>query len=151
GLAAAVAAPRRTAVLIVLLAVAALRDDINVIPFLHDLVLAQLHPAVGHALAGLHVVFHAVPRAHEVHLGVGEVEAARGLVGHDPLFDLGNRQSLAGRAALVQAEIAVGVVFALFLEYADLVLAHKNDAAVAVFHLRRLTDELLSHCLNTLS
>src|SRR5215468_9435671 len=72
------------------LAVAALRDDIDVIPFLHDLVLAQLHLAVGDAFAGLHIVFHAMPGADEVHLGIGEVEPAGGLVRHDPLFDLGD-------------------------------------------------------------
>ena len=62
-----------------------------------------------HAFAGLHVVFHAVPGTDEMHLGVGEVEPARGLVGHDPLLDLGDGQPLAGRPALMQAEIAVGV------------------------------------------
>src|SRR6516164_1009377 len=52
---------------------AALGEDINLIPFLDHFVFAQLEPAVGHALAGLHVVFVAVPRAHEVHFAVGEV------------------------------------------------------------------------------
>src|ERR1700722_15577415 len=89
------------------LAVAALRDDIDLIPLLHHLVAAQLELAVGDAFAGLDVVLVAVPRADEVRLGVGEIHALRGLVGHDPLFDLGDDQPLAGRAALVQAVIAV--------------------------------------------
>src|SRR4051794_39791385 len=72
------------------LAVAALRGDIDVIPFLHDFVLAQPHLAVGNAFPGLHVVFHAVPGADEMQLGVREVKPARGLVRHDPLFDLGD-------------------------------------------------------------
>src|SRR5262249_42737197 len=135
------AAARRTGAL----AAAALRDDIYVISLLHDLVLAQFHAAIGDTLAGLHVVFHPVPRAHEVHLGLGEVQSARGLVRHDPLFDLGNGQSLAGRAALVQAEIAVSVKLALFLEHADFMLTQEHDAAVAVLDLRRLAHELLSH------
>src|SRR5258705_8518503 len=72
------------------LAVAALRGDIDVVPFLHDLVLAQLHLAIGDAFASLHVVFHAVPGADEMQLGFREVQPARGLVRHDPLFNLGN-------------------------------------------------------------
>src|SRR5215471_3284879 len=83
-------------------AVAVLRDDIDVVSLLHHLVAAQLELAVGDALAGLHVVLVAMPRADEVGLGVREVEALRGLVGHDPLLDLGDDQPLAGRAALVQ-------------------------------------------------
>src|SRR4051794_24089190 len=81
---------------------------------------------------------------------VGEIEAARSLVGHDPLFDLGNGQALAGRAALMQAEIAVGVVFALFLEYPDFVLAKKHDPALAILDFRRFTNELLSHTYRSL-
>src|SRR6516165_5795922 len=126
-------------------AAAALRGDIEVVSLLKNFVLAQFHPAIGYAFAGLHVVFHAVPGADEMHLGVGEIKAARSLVGHDPLFDLGNGQSLAGRTALVEAEIAVRVVFAFFLEDADLVLAHEHDPAVAVVHFRCLRNELLSH------
>src|ERR1700730_13546193 len=39
---------------------ARLGDDINVLSFLHDLVLLQLHLAVRHGFAGLHVVFASV-------------------------------------------------------------------------------------------
>src|SRR5262245_51613364 len=126
-------------------AVAALRDDINVVSPLHDLVAAQLELAVGDAFAGLDVVLVAVPRADEVRLGVGEVEALRGLVGHDPLFDLGDDQALAGRAALMQAVIAVGVELAAVPEHADLGIAHEHDAAVAVLELGCLANELLGH------
>src|SRR3954468_12945258 len=66
--------------------VAALGDDIDVISLLHHLVLAQLEPAVADELAGPQVVFVAVPRAHEVHLGFREVKPARRLVGQDALF-----------------------------------------------------------------
>src|SRR4051812_14160562 len=54
------------------LAAAVLGEDINLVPFLDDLVLAQLELAVGHALAGLHVVFVAVPGTDEMHLGIRE-------------------------------------------------------------------------------
>ena len=62
-----------------------------------------------------------------------------------PLFDLGDGEAFAGRSALMQAEIAVGEILALFLEHADLVLADEHDAAVAVLDFRRLTHELFSH------
>src|ERR1700761_1672761 len=65
---------------------ARLGDDIKVLSLFHGLVFLQLHLAVGTALAGLHVVFHAVPRADEVHLVFREVEAHRGLVGAEPLL-----------------------------------------------------------------
>src|SRR5262245_61178327 len=38
---------------------AALGDDIDLVPFFDDLILLQLHLPVRDALAGLHVVFHA--------------------------------------------------------------------------------------------
>src|ERR1019366_9441783 len=137
------------AVLLVVLAAAVLGDDINSVLLLDHLVLPQLELAVGHAFAGLHVVFIAVPGTDEMHLGVREVEPARGLVRHDPLFDLGDGQALAGRSALMQAEIAVGVELPLVPEHTDLVVADKNDAAVAVLELRKLTDELLGHTWKT--
>src|ERR1700686_4533284 len=130
---------------------ARLGDDIKILAFLHGLVLFQLHLAVADALAGLHVVFHAVPRADEVHLVFGEEQPHRGLVGTQPLLDLGDGQALAGRAALVQAEIAVGVEFALMAEHADLVVANEDDAAISVLELRKLCDELFRHLRYTLA
>ena len=50
-----------------------LGEDINLVSLLHDVEFFQLHAPVGHAFAGLHIVFHAVPRADEVHLTLGEV------------------------------------------------------------------------------
>src|SRR5262245_14219705 len=125
--------------------VAALGEDIDLVSLLHHLVLAQLQFPVGDALAGLHVVFHAVPGADEVHLGLREVETLRGHVGTQPLLDLGDGEALAGRAALVQAEIAVGVELAFVPEHPDLVLTGENDSAVAVLELRDFTDVLLGH------
>src|SRR5579864_6296399 len=124
---------------------ARLGDDIKVLSFLHGLVFLQLQLAVGDALAGLHVVFHAMPRADEVHLVFREIEAHRGLVGPQPLLDLGDGQALTGRAALVQAEIRVGVELALVPEYADLVVADEDDAAVAVLELFKLCHEFFGH------
>src|ERR1700719_1776024 len=124
---------------------ARLGDDIKVLALLHGLVFLQLHLAVADALAGLHVVFHAVPRADEVHLVFGEEQAHRGLVGAQPLLDLGDGQAFAGRAALVQAEIAVGEEFALVAEHADLIVADEDDPPVAVLEFRKLCDEFFRH------
>src|SRR5205823_11424914 len=69
--------------------VAALGEDIHLVSLFQHLILAQLHLPVGDALAGFHIVFHAVPRADEVHLGLGEVQPLRGLVRAQPFLDLG--------------------------------------------------------------
>src|SRR5262245_11358339 len=125
--------------------VAALGEDIDLVSLLHHLVLAQLQFPVGDALAGLHVVFHAVPGTDEVHLGLREVETLRGHVRTQPLLDLGDGEAFAGRAALMQAEIAVGVELAFVPEHPDLVLTGEDDAAIAVLELRDFTDVLLGH------
>src|SRR4051794_14348958 len=88
--------------------VAASDDNIDVLPLLDDLVAAQLELAVGGAFAGLEVVFVAVPRAHEMGVLLGKGQAQRALLVVQQLVHLGDDQALAGRAALVQAEIAVG-------------------------------------------
>src|SRR6266853_1789637 len=126
-------------------AATALRTDIDLVPLLDDLVFAQLELAVGHAFAGLDIVLVTVPGAHEVQLGVGEIQALRGLVGHDALFHLGDRQPLAGRSALVQAVIAVRIEGAVLAEHADFLVAHEHDATVAVLELGKLADKFLSH------
>src|SRR5258708_6319777 len=64
------------------LVAAGLCADINLVPLLDHLVFAQLELAVGDALPGLHVVFIAVPRTHEMQFGVGEIQPLGGLVGH---------------------------------------------------------------------
>src|SRR5262249_57536369 len=86
---------------------ARLGDDIKVLSVLHRLVFFKLQLAIGDALAGLHVVFHAVPRADEMHLILRKIQTHRGLVGPQPLLDPGDGQALASGAALMQAEIAV--------------------------------------------
>src|SRR5258708_37054195 len=57
------------------LATAGLRADINLVPLLDHFVFAQLELAVGDAFPGLDIVFVAVPRAHEMQFGVGEIQA----------------------------------------------------------------------------
>src|SRR5690349_13251316 len=129
---------------------ARLGDDIKVISLLHGLVFLQFQLAIGDALAGFHVVFHAVPGTGEVHLGFGEVETHRGLVRPQPLLDPGDSQALASRAALMQTEITVGIKFAGVPEHPDLVVADKDDAAVAVLEFGELRDEFFGHKRHTL-
>src|SRR5690242_8987072 len=124
---------------------ARLGDDIKVFSLLQGLVFLQLELAIGNALAGLHVVFHAVPWTDEVHFVFGEIEAHRGLIRPQPFLDPGDRQAFASRAALMQAEIAVGVEFAIVPEHADLVVADKDDAAVAVLEFGKFPDEFFGH------
>src|SRR5258708_34489854 len=112
------------------LAAAVLRTDINLVPFLDHFVFTQLELAVGDAFAGLDVILIAVPGAHEVEFGLGEIQALRGLVGHDALFDFGDGEPLAGRSALVQAVVAIGIESAVFPEHADLMVAEEHDTAV---------------------
>src|SRR5882762_10648825 len=127
------------------LAAAVLRTDINLVPFLDHFVFTQLELAVGDAFAGLDVILIAVPGAHEVEFGLGEIQALRGLVGHDALFDFGDGEPLAGRSALVQAVVAIGIESAVFPEHADLMVAEEHDTAVAILELGNLTDKFFSH------
>src|SRR5262249_40463086 len=112
---------------------------------------AQLLLAIADELTGLEVVFVAVPGADEMCLRVGEVESGRGLVLSDPLFHLGDDQTFASWSGLMQAGVAVGVVFAAGLEYADLAIPHEHDPAVTVLDFRILPNKLLGHALHTSS
>ena len=57
----------------------------------------------------------------------------------------------ARRAALMQAEIAVGVKLALVLEHTDLVVADEHDPAIAVVHFGNFCDEFFRHLRSTLA
>src|SRR6516164_4602750 len=129
---------------------ARLGDDIKVISLLHRFVFLQLQLAIGDAFAGPHVIFHAVPRADEVHLVFREIQTHRGLVRPQAFLDSGDGQALASRAALMQAEITVGVEFAVVPEHADLVVPHKDDAAVAVLEFGKFRNEFFGHKRHTL-
>src|SRR5262249_22091418 len=115
---------------------ARLGDDIKVIPLLQRFVLLQPQLAIGDALAGLPGVLHTVPGGHEVDFVFRERKSPRALVRAQPLVHLGDGQAFAGGAALVEAEIAVGVEFADVPDHADLIVADKDDAAVTILELR---------------
>src|SRR5258708_1582473 len=127
------------------LAAAVLRTDINLVPFLDHFVFTQLELAVGDAFAGLDVILIAVPGAHEVEFGLGEIQALRGLVGHDALFDFGDGEPLAGRSALVQAVVAIGIESAVFPEHADLMVAEEHDTAGPRPLLREFSHKIFKH------
>ena len=63
-----------------------------------------------------------------------------------PLFDLGDGQALAGRPALVQAVIAVGVELAVVAKDADLVIADEYDPAVAILEFRGSCRQISQPC-----
>src|SRR5262249_36978205 len=69
---------------------ARLGDDIELISLLYRFIFLQLQLAIGDTLAGLHVIFHAVPGADEVHFVFREIQPHRGLVRPQPLLDPGN-------------------------------------------------------------
>ena len=100
--------------------------------------------AVAHALAGLEIVFVAVPRADEMHL-VGERLALVGAILGDQIDDLVDQDSFAGRTAGMDAVIAVGVIGAAVVKNADLVLAGGHDAPVALGQFRCLGDKPFCH------
>src|SRR6516165_2647761 len=124
---------------------ARLGEDIDLVSLLYDLIFLQFQTAVGHAFAGLHIIFHAMPRADEIHVGLGEIKTHRGLVRPQPLLDARDGEPLAGRSALVQTEIRIGVKRALVAEHADLVVADKNDAALSVLEVGKFGDEFFRH------
>src|SRR5207302_7679575 len=71
--------------------------------------------------------------------------AEPGLVGRQHVLDLMHDDAFAGRAALVQAEILVGVETALPMEHPDFETVVKNDAAVAFGEIRNFRDEYFRH------
>ena len=97
-----------------------------------DIVFLQAQPPVGGAFAGLDVVFVAVPRADEVHPLLGELLPDPGLVRADHVLNLVHDQPLAGRTALVQAHVGVGVELAAPVEHADVVRAAFDDFSLAL-------------------
>src|SRR5262249_26973171 len=119
-------------------------DDVDVFAAAHDLVLAQLQPPVGDALAGLQLVFIAMPRAGEVHL-VGKRLSPIGAVRRDDIDDAVDHQPLADRPARMDAKVTVGIVRVVLEEHADLVLAGDHDAAVSILEIGRLGDETFGH------
>ena len=108
-------------------------------------VAAQLEPAIADAFAGREVVFVAVPRTDEMHVGLGEFLPHEGPIGRKHVLDLVHDHALAGRATLVHAQIFVGVELALPAEHADLDVAVKHDAAAAVLERRGLACWNFSH------
>src|SRR4029077_7509420 len=100
--------------------------------------------AVADTLTGLEVVFVTVPRADEmrfVAVGLALVEAV--LV--DYIDDVLRDHAFAGRSALVQAGVAVGVECAALVKDADLALARGDDLAVAFLDVGRFSHQPLGH------
>src|ERR1700733_14479837 len=113
------------------LAVLALSHDVDVVAAPHDVESLQLQLGIAHALAGLEIVFVAVPRADKMHL-VGEGLALIGTIRRDDIDYLVDHDAFAGRSAGMNTVIAVSEVAAALVKDANLVLAGSDDAAVAL-------------------
>src|SRR6202522_4062280 len=109
------------------LAVLALSHYVDVVAAPHDVESLQLHLGIAHALAGLEIVFVAVPRADKMHL-VGEGLALIGTIRRDDIDYLVDHDAFACRPAGMNAVVAVGIVAAALMKHADLVLAGGDNA-----------------------
>src|ERR1700732_61363 len=107
-------------------------NDIDVLAAPHHRKRLELQPPVRRAFAGHDVVFVAVPGADEMRLGLGEPLPVPGAVGPQHVLDLVHDDALARRAALMDAQVLVGVEAALPVEHADLDPVVGDDAPVAV-------------------
>src|SRR3712207_2829443 len=86
-----------------------------------------------------------MPWTDDMHVGFGEVQPARCLIGHDPLLDFRDCQSLAHRTSLVEAIVAVGEVLSFVVEDTDLAGPDSHNASVTIFEFSYLADEMLIH------
>src|SRR4051794_18736338 len=118
--------------------------DIDVFPAPHDVERLEPQPPVRRALAGFQIVLVAMPGADEMNF-VGKLLAMPGAVGAKHILDLVHDDAIARRAALVHAEILVGVEFSLPAEHADLEPVMLDDAAIAVGQLGGFGDEDFPH------
>src|SRR5665213_2044623 len=71
----------------------------------------QPQPLVGGALAALELVFVAVPGTDDMHLALIEALTEQRLVGAEHVLHLRQHYALAGRSALMDAQIAIGEIF----------------------------------------
>src|SRR4051812_12391148 len=121
-------------------------DDINPSLALDDIVAFQPQAWIGRAFARLQLVFPAMPGADDVRLVMIVGLAEERLVRTEHIEDLAPDDTLAGRAALMQAIIPVSVIGAIMSIDADFEFILVNNADIAVLHLDVLTYEnLLRH------
>src|ERR1700742_3410934 len=120
------------------------RDDIDVLPAPHDVEALQLQAAVADTGAGFEIVFVAMPGADEMHI-LAEALAVPGAIGAEHVLDLVHHHAFAGRAALMQAQVFIGIKLAFPMEHADLAAVVAHDAAFAVGKPRDLVDKDFRH------
>src|SRR5262245_28922796 len=120
-------------------------DDIDPSVALNHLVAPKLEARIRCTFAGLELVLPAVPGADDVRLvlvvGLAEKAPVRSEEVHDPVPD----DAFAGRAALVQAVIAVRVVGTSMPVDTDFEPVLADDANSAILHLDVLANENLRH------
>src|SRR5882757_4808705 len=120
-------------------------DDIDASVALNHVVTLEPQARIGRAFAGLELVLPAVPGADDMRLvlvvGLAEIALVRAV----ELDHLVPDQALAGRAALMQAMIAVGVVGAAVPVDPDLDPVLADDADIAILHFDFIADKNLRH------
>ena len=87
----------------------------------------------------------AVPGTDDVHVGLVEGLAVEDAVLVDQFLHLRHAQALAGRAALVRAVVAVGVVLAAVADDADLDLAGMHDPHPALGDIAVAANQHFGH------
>src|SRR5690348_15548858 len=120
-------------------------DDIDVLSAPNHFKALQPQIAVAGAFAGFQVIFVAVPGTHKMNFVVGEPLPMPGAVRTEHIFDLVHQHAFAGRSALMQAQVLVGIERALPMEHADLTAFVADDAPLAVGKLRDVGDEDFRH------
>src|ERR1700736_1365067 len=125
--------------------IASAGEDIDVFPAPHDVEGFEPQPPVGRALAGLQVVFVAMPGADEMNLVRREFLAMPASVGTENVLDLVHDDALARRAALMHAEILVGVKFSLPAKDANLEPIMRHDAALTIRQFGGFGDKDFPH------
>src|SRR5262245_10512778 len=120
-------------------------DDIDASLALHHLVALELEGRVGRAFASEQLVFPAMPGAHDMWVAVIVGLPKIRLIGTQELDHPALDHTLAGRAALMQAMVAISVVGAGVPIDTDLESVLTDDADIAITHVHILTNENLRH------
>src|SRR5579884_2653761 len=120
-------------------------DDIDVLPTSDHLEALQLQAAVRRAFARPQIVLVAVPGADEMNFLLGEFLPDPGAVRSQDVLDLMHEQALAGRPALMPAQIFVCIELALPMKDADLATVVLDDATFAIRKLRNAGNENFGH------
>src|SRR5450631_4059777 len=109
--------------------------DINITAAFDDFVFLQPMPLVYYVRSVLQVKLPSVPGTHDVHIIFVKVLAKMDAFVADLFDDLGKFQTLAGRSALMGADVAVREILTLVEYDADLNGSHLYQSRAAIRNL----------------